>query len=142
MTMHTVIHTSPSEIKAISKDGLFNDCLFFSDEEYAMGNVGAVYSLDINEDKIVDASDLHDDEIIAHISSALDVDTDVAENLLDGSDSAIEHGLSGEDDWWIQAKQGECAKKMGYEAVRGEDEQGTVYIVPMLGRESDLVRLK
>ena len=40
--------------------------------------------------------------------------------------------------WWIQGLQGDVAKIMGYRAAEGFDEQGTVFIVPMLGREVDL----
>ena len=39
----------------------------------------------------------------------------------------------------MQGKQGECAKRMGFEAAKGRDEQGHVYIVPMIDRENDLV---
>jgi hypothetical protein len=136
-----ITHTSPVEITKITNSGLFDDCLFFSDDEYAMGKVAATYTLEIEEDKIIDVRDLHDEELIAHIASALDLDEDDAERLLDGRDTAFDHGKEGDDDWWIQAKQGECAKKMGYEACRAEDEQGVVYIVPMLGRESDLEKV-
>lgn len=135
-----LIHTSPVEIKEIKSSGMFDDCLFFSTTEYAMGNVKAVYSLEIDEEKIVHVSDLYDEELVAHIAQALEVDEDAAERMLDGRDTAFDHGKDGEDDWWIQAKQGECAKKMGYEACETEDEQGTVYIVPMLNRENDLKR--
>ena len=34
---------------------------------------------------------------------------------------------------------GECAKKMGFDGCKDEDEQGTVYIIPMFGREEILV---
>ncbi len=44
-----------------------------------------------------------------------------------------------EADWWIQELRGECAKKMGYDGCEDEDEQGSVYIVPMFGREEILV---
>lgn len=136
-----LIHTSPVEIKEINKNGLFADCLFFSGEEYAMGNVAATYTLDIEEDKIINVRDLYDEEIIADIMRVLDIDEDDAERVLDGRDTAFDHGGEGEDDWWVQAKQGECAKKMGFEACRAEDEQGAVYIVPMFGRENDLVKI-
>ena len=135
-----LLHTRPVEITKITNTGLFDDCLFFSSNEYAMGAVRAVYSIEIDDDKIIEVGELYDDEIIAHIASALDVDAEAAERMLDGRDTAFDHGKDGEDDWWIQAKQGECAKKMGYEACEAQDEQGTVYIVPMSGREKDLVR--
>jgi len=135
-----IIHTSPSEIKEINKNGMFDDCLFFSGSEYVMAVKGPlyVYSLEVDEDKIIDVSELHDEELISYIAEALDVDEDAAERMLDGRDNAFDHGLDGEDDWWIQAKQGECAKLMGYQAVEAQDEQGPVYIVPMLGKVGEL----
>ncbi len=136
-----VIHTSPVEITEINKSGMFDDCLFFSDDEYAMGKVAATYSLEIDESAVIDVFDLDDEEMIEHIASVLEIDTDDAERVLDGRDTAMDHGADCDMDWWIQAKQGECAKKMGYEACRAVDEQGVVYIVPMFGRESDLVKI-
>lgn len=136
-----LIHTSPNKIEKINNSGLFGDCLFFSVDEYIMtaSRTVYVYSIEIDDEKIADVSELYDEEIIKDIMDTLDVDEDVAANMLDGTDTAWDHGKDGEDDWWIQGKQGECAKKMGYEAVESRDEQGTVYIVPMLGREADLV---
>ena len=135
-----LIHTSPTEITEITGTGLFDDCLFFSAAEYSMGPVRTVYSIDIDDDKIISVSELYDEDIIKHVMDSLDVDADTAERLLDGRDNAFDHGKDGEDDWFIQARQGECAKKMGYEACKARDEQGAVYIVPMLGREKDLTK--
>lgn len=128
----TVIHTSPEKIVNIHNMGLFDDCLFFSGSEYAMGGVAAVYELDLEEDKIISDYDLYDEDVITDIVNYVGVDRDEAESLLDGSQNNCEHG------WWIQARQGECAKKMGYDACQSEDEQGVVYIVPMFGKEGDL----
>ena len=132
-----IIHTSPEAITKITKNGLFDDCLFFSVDEYAMGKVGAVYTLEISEDKIVEVCDLDNAEVIDNIMTALDVDEDEAIELL----TSNENDLDGDDSWWIQAKQGQCAKLMGFEACEAVDEQGVVYIVPMMGREKDLVNL-
>lgn len=130
-----VFHTSPVLIQKIEEDRLFNDCLFFSGEIYVMSTRGKLYtySLDLPEDDIINERELYDESVIQHISEALDVNNEVAERMLDGRDN-----VHGEDGWWIQRKQGECAKKMGYKAASSTDEQGCVYIVPMLGRESDL----
>ena len=137
-----IIHTSPEKIEVITTKGLFDDCLFFSSDEYAMGKVKAVYELEIDERKIIEVCELFDEVIIADICMALDVNEEQAEGLLIGSDSVFDLGMEGEDDWYIQARQGECAKKMGFEAVKAQDEQGAVYIVPMLNRENDLVLVK
>ena len=142
--MKTLFHTSPGEISKITDNGLFGDCLFFSTEIYSMSTRGAsfVYSIELDENTIIDISELHDNEIIADIMRVLEVEEDDAERMLDGRDTAFDHGLDGEDDWWLQAQQGACAKKMGYSACEALDEQGTVYIVPMLARESELIKLK
>ena len=96
------------------------------------------YSIEIDEEKIISVSDLYEESVIKNIMEVLEVGADAAERMLDGRDNAFDHGRDGEDDWWLQAKQGEAAKLMGYEAVEAKDEQGSVWIVPMLGREADL----
>jgi hypothetical protein len=133
-----LIHTSPVEIKSITKNGVFGDCLFFSTTEYAMGEVKAVYNLEVSEDKIIEVCDLESSDIITDICNALDVDEEQAEELLTGESTAYDFDLDGEDDWFIQAKQGECAKLMGFDACEAEDEQGVVYIVPMTGKLNEL----
>lgn len=137
-----LFHTSPKEITKIDRFGTFDDCLFFSATPYSM-SVGEVITYSINADDMhfIDASDLHDSEVIAEIAERFEIDLDDAESLLDGSDSVWNHYFAdAENDWFIQAKRGECAKKMGYDGCKDEDEQGTVYIIPMLGRESILVK--
>ena len=63
----------------------------------------------------------------------------MAEGLLDASVSEWDLGsCDGEGSWWLQGKRGECAVKMGFDGCEDIDEQGTVYIVPMTGRESEL----
>lgn len=135
-----LFHTSPVIIEKIQKHGLFADCLFFSSEIYTMSAKGDsfIYSIDLDDSEVVEVNELYSEEVISDIMNALDVDEDAAENLLDGTDTAYDYDLDGEDDWYIQAKQGECAKSMGYKACKAEDEQGTVYIVPMLDSEDSL----
>ncbi len=132
-------HTSPEEINKISKNGLFDDCLFFSGTPYGLGDIKAVYEIDINEKNIIDAYQLDSEEIVSHIASVLECSEEEAEKMLDGSIEAHDVTNDCEDSWFIQAQQGACAKEMGYEAVRALDEQGAVYIVPMFGREKDLI---
>ena len=131
-------HTSPNKIEAgsINAFGIAGDCLFFSDDVYSMsaGEV-VVYEADFD---CVRASMLEDEEIISEIADRFNVDSDIAESLLDGSESEWDHGADAEGSWWLQGKRGECAVKMGYDGCEDEDEQGTVYIVPMAGRESEL----
>ncbi len=138
-----VFHTSPEEITEIKNNGLFDDCLFFSAEEYAMGDVKAVYSLEISDNKIIEVSDLDDTDTIDHIANVLDCTQDQAAELLSGEiRNAGEITGDYEDDWFVQAQQGSAAKAMGFDACESFDEQGTVYIIPMMGRENDLVRVK
>jgi len=132
-------HTSPVEITKIEKHGLFADCLFFSVDEYAMGQVEAVYNLEVAESAIIEASQLDSAEIVADITMALDCTEDEAFEMMTGSIEAQDITGDCEDGWYIQAKQGEAAKLMGYEACESQDEQGAVYIVPMFGREKDLI---
>ena len=137
-----LFHTSPKEITKIDRFGTFDDCLFFSVEPYSM-SVGEVvtYSIDAENMSFVDAGDLTDAEIVAEIAERFDIDEDLAESLLDGSDSVWNHDFAdAENDWYIQAKRGECAKKMGFDGCLDQDEQGGVYIIPMFGRESILVK--
>ncbi len=135
-----LIHTSPEEIKNIHSKGLFSDCLFFSATEYTMtqSKTVYVYSMEQDEEKVISVRELHDKEIIEDIARVLEIEEEDAERVLDGRDTAWDHNGDGEDDWWVQAKQGECAKKMGYEACEAEDEQGVVYIIPMTGRVGEL----
>lgn len=137
-----LFHTSPSEIETINKFGQFDDCLFFSTNVYEMSAGETItYSIDAENMRFVEAADLHDDEVIAEIAERFEIDLDDAESLLDGSDSVWNHGFGDADaDWWIQARRGECAKKMGFDGCKDHDEQGSVYIIPMFGRESILVK--
>ncbi len=133
-------HTSPNKIEAgtINSYGVAGSCLFFSDDVYVMTASDTVYIYEADFD-CVRASQLHDDEIIAEIAEYFGVDSDVAESLLDASENEWNHGADADGSWWLQGKRGECAVKMGYDGCEDEDEQGTVYIVPMLGRESELM---
>lgn len=133
-----MFHTSPNKIEAgsISNKGIAGSCLFFSDDIYRMSDASVyLYEADFN---CIRASQLHDEEIINDIAERFSVDVDTAESLLDGSENEWNHGADGEYSWWLQGKRGECAVKMGYDGCEDEDEQGNVYIVPMLGRESEL----
>lgn len=138
-----IYHTSSEQITEINEDGLFNDCLFFSHDVYSLGSYTHVYAIDIEEEEIINVSQLHDTDIIAHIASVLECDTETAESILDGSiPSVCDIDADPELDWFIQAQQGECANVMGYKACRSTDEQGTVFIVAMFGREKELIEIE
>ena len=155
----TLIHTSPVEIKEITKNGVFGDILFFASEEYHMGKTSHVYSLEVGEDKIINMTQLKDEKIIQEILDDLEgmkltqePDLELAESILDGSqylldlipEDQMEYGCGDYSEylWDIQTYQGRCAKKMGYEVCQSFDEQGTVWIVPMMGRENDLTLVR
>lgn len=135
-----MFHTSPTKItkSTINNNGIAGSCLFFSDDVYQMSaNSVYVYEADFN---CVDASELYDDKIIEDISRYFDCNKELAEALLDASENEWnqEFDCDAEDSWWLQGKRGECAVKMGYDGCEDVDEQGTVYIVPMLNRELEL----
>ena len=150
-------HTSPERITHIRKDGMFDDCLFFSARRYQLA-AGCVYTytIDIDKNAIIEARQFFYDPdcarlagLVAEIQKLCDVDEETAQDLLTGrksvywlpenADPAVEHDFSiVEIDFTLQAMAGRAAKLMGYEAAQAIDEQGAVYIVPMFGRESDL----
>ncbi len=136
-----MFHTNPNKISSgsINKHGIASDCLFFSDDIYFMSAKGPchVYEAEFN---CVPASQLSDEEIIKEIAEYFGCEHELAESLLDASENewSQEFDCDGEDSWWLQGKRGECAVKMGYDGCEDEDEQGTVYIIPMAGRESEL----
>lgn len=131
-------HTSPNKEIIINNNGVAGSCLFFSDDVYQMSE-SSVYVFEAEFD-CVRASQLHDEEIISEIAEYFDCDLELAESLLDASESEWQQGFECDSDasWWLQGKRGECAVKMGFDGCEDEDEQGTVYIVPMFGRESEL----
>lgn len=138
-------HTSPEKITegTINKFGIAGDCLFFSDDVYVMtaSNDFFVYEADFN---CVVASELHDVEIIKEISEYFECSEELAESLLDATENEWNQDFDcdADDSWWLQGKRGECAVKMGFDGCEDEDEQGTVYIVPMSGRELELKIIK
>ena len=129
-----IIHTSPNKIEKINDSGIFGDCLFFSANEYMMtqSDIVYVYSLEISEEKICAVYDLYDEEIIRNIAEVLEISEDDAERVLNSRDTVWEHGGGGEIDWWVQGKQGECAKRMGLRPPRVEMNKGMFISCPCL----------
>lgn len=150
-----IIHTSPNKIEKINTKGLFNDCLFFSEDRYVMTASKKVftYVLEISDDDTIVVDDLKNELIIKDIISDIsdmkiteDVNEGLAQQLLTSEVSIFDLIPEGtidcteysEYDWEIQSYQGKCAKLMGFKACLSVDEQGDVWIIPMLGRENDL----
>lgn len=140
-----IFHTSPDEITSINKFGMLGECLCFSVDIYKMAaRKVIVYSLDIDEQDIIDASSLfyRDDDakldgIVQDVMELADCDREEAEELISQRSS---YSDDAEIDWRIQGYAGEAAKALGYSAARAEDEQGTVYIVPMFERVPHLIK--
>lgn len=133
-------HTSPNKITegSIHEFGVAGSCLFFSDDIYQMSADNVyVYKADFD---CVAAYRLDDETAIAEIAEHFGVNEDTAEGLLDGSVEWEGH-IGAEDSWWLQGRRGEAAARMGYDGAKDRDEQGTVYIVPMKGREGELTEV-
>lgn len=148
-----IYHTSPNLINKITTDHLFQGALFFSSTPYFMHQRGErhVYSLEVDEDMIVSVSNLYDEEAIQEIMIEMkrigvDIDEDDAESLLDNSrqpgdfapEGCPDYSEFGEVTWWIQGLQSIVARKQGALAVESEDEQGTVWIINLVGKEEML----
>lgn len=132
-------HTSPQKIKEIKSTGTFGESLCFSTSAYQMTASDAVfvYSIEIDEDDIIDVFSFDEDdapETLQHISDVLGCDFEQSLSYLRDKESPPDPELS----WFIQGQMGSAAKEAGYKAARSRDEQGTVYIVPMYGREQEL----
>ena len=155
--MITLYHSSPNKITELSKDHEpFNGVLFFSDEPYVMSTskVTYIYSIDIEESEIIEVISLDCDETvheIIHLASWLlniTIDEDRAHNILTAHESIFDvlsdmgqhnHFESASDfDWTVQTLQVKAGENMGYSMVLGDDEQGAVWYMNMIGKEDQL----
>ena len=141
--MTQMFHTSPSKIEKIHDGGIFGDCLFFSGGFYSMGPV-VLHVYEANFDCVpVSELDITGNEpVINDISECFGVDAETAYELLTGSANEWDFDCDGDKSWWLQGQRGKAAKNQGYDGCEDEDEQGTVYIIPMTGREDCLVECK
>lgn len=150
-----LIHTSPTEISQIRTSGRFGSFLFFSSREYVM-TAGAhiAYSIEIDAADVIRAGALfyHEaaatlDVLVAEIAARYEVGEETAEALIDESASIydVDSNVDAEDladaAWDIQHATACAGKLLGFRAVEVTDEQGTAYLVDMLGRESELARI-
>lgn len=146
-----------NESGAIKSDfGPFGSCLFFGSETGNCLNSGEfLYKLNAEDDQFIDASRFFYEvepselqEILEEVKNLTNCDQEQAEGLLDGSenlwDLASELGIEfenvGEIDWTIQALQAKAAKKLGYLGAAIEDENGSVLVADMLGKENLLIK--
>ena len=134
-------HTSPVIIESIKENGTFGSSLCFSTSPYYMSEAKIIYTLDVEESEIIEASSFfYQDnyevlnDLVASIVSVCEVDEDTAQDILAGKETTGDY----ENDWWVQGLMGTAAKLLGYKAAQANDEQGAVYIVDMFGKESAL----
>lgn len=142
-----LFHTSPAEIKKINSFGVFGSFLCFSDDVYVMtAGEFVTYKLEIDEDDIIEAGQLfyHDDAeklggLVQEVMDMIGCDEDEAETLIEQRASiSVCSEIDGEDLWEIQHISAQAARLLGYRGVSMQDEQGTVYLIDMLGCENEL----
>ena len=148
-----IFHTSPVEITAVTNHGRFGEFLCFAVGEYVMtAGDHVTYLLEVDESDIISAGSLFYHENAADLSGLVErvmemvgCDEDTAEELisqridvfsLDNIDASDAAELS----WDIQAITAKAAKVLGFRGVAMQDEQGTCYMIDMLGHEAELVR--
>jgi len=147
-----IYHTSPEKIGAIHDRGMFGDVLHFSTKPYTMSAAEnpTTYKMKYSDDDFIDASSLyhHDDAakiqpIANRLAKRYGITSDAAEDIISGNKSSYDFGLDSETSaqlgWDAQTAAAKAAKKLGYKGAKGQDEQGAVYMVPMRGREKDLI---
>lgn len=156
-----LLHTSPNEITEINSFGRFGEFLFFVGGDNCNPGDGYVmtageyvtYSVEIDDDAIIEASQLfyHDDaeklaDLVAELAEKLSIEEDDAEALIEESKSIFDMDLDIEPEdmadasWDVQVFTARAAQLLGFRAVEVEDEQGTSFMVSMMGRESELVK--
>lgn len=141
-----LFHTSPNPIDAINSYGMLGECLCFSTNVYQMAACKVlVYKLEVSEHEIIEARSFFYrddyeklDRIVANVMELADCNEEQAQEFLSQND----HHHDAEIDWRIQGYAGEAAKVLGFRACKAQDEQGAVYIVPMYGREADLILIE
>lgn len=141
-----LFHTSPAEITAINDSGTYGSFLCFSSDVYVMtAGEHITYRLEIDEDDIIEADRLfyHDDAekldgLVASVMSMLDCDEDEA---IEQIEQRGEFCGDADDSWEIQHISAQADRMLGYRGVSMQDEQGTVYLIDMLGREGELERV-
>lgn len=138
-----LFHTSPTEIKEINSLGMYGSFLCFSENVYVMAaGEHVTYKLEIDEDGIIEADRLfyHDDAakldgLVQQVMGMLDCDEDAAiEQIEQRGEFCGDADLS----WEIQHISAQAARLLGYRGVSMQDEQGTVYMIDMMGREGEL----
>ena len=153
----TIFHCSPVEIDRIDPHtpfGEFEGTLFFALEPYSLGSYKYMYTVTMHDEQAVHVSDLEPlksdiDDVIHHLRAYISTEDiecsyDCALELITKDDTyaVLEEHFSDVDmeeaaqlGWWMQGKQARIARRMGFVAAQGEDEQGVVYMIDMVERE-------
>ena len=144
-------HTSPDKIIEVKEsfDSEFQGALFFSATPYFMSRASKyVYEIEVSDEQILEVCYLdYDQDIIDEIKERFntlfdaDIDDDEAyDYLMEDLDiwniSTDDYENCALFSWFIQGVQAKAAKKEGALAVESEDEQGTVFIINMINKES------
>jgi hypothetical protein len=142
-----LFHTSPGEISQINRFGRFGEFLFFSSSIYRMtAGEFVAYRLEVSDVDLIDAGSLfyHPEAeklspLVSEFCARFGVDTDTAEEII--SERAELDSCDADKIWDAQTFTGRAAKLLGFRGVCVADEQGSAYMIDMLGRESELVRI-
>ncbi|PXX42228.1 hypothetical protein [Aquitalea magnusonii] len=146
-----LFHTTANEIGTIHKNGRFGEFFCFSSNVYVMvAGEYFTYSIEIDEDELINASSLfyHEDAeklsgLVSTLCNRLSISEDEAEDLISEKVSGWDliDSWDAEQDWDLQRLTASAAKILGYRGCIMKDEQGTLYMIDMLGREADLVKV-
>lgn len=149
-----LFHTSPAEIKEITTLGRFDGFLFFSADEYVMtAGEHITYRIGLDDSQIIEAGQLFYHEnaaelsgLVSELAGYLGIDENDAEALIEESKSVFDLDIVEPEDaadlsWDVQLFTARAAKILGFRGVQVEDEQGSAYMIDMLGRENELVRV-
>lgn len=139
-----LFHTSHEVITEINKFGRFGEFLFFSSRVYQMcAGKAVVYSIEIDEDDIIEAGSLfyHEDAakldaLVAKFCGRFSVDTETAEEII--SERRQLDSRDADDQWDVQLFTARAAKALGFRGVRVADEQGSAYMIDMLDQSEKL----
>lgn len=146
--MMEFFHTSPKMITAINSHGRFSAFLCFSSRVYAMTAGDYVtYKIEVEESDMIAAGSLfyHEDAgkldaLVAEFCNRFDVDDDAAEEII--SERASLDSCDADDSWDVQLFTARAAKILGFRGCIMDDEQGTLYMIDMLDRVGDLIRVQ
>ncbi|OLS61910.1 hypothetical protein [Pseudomonas putida] len=104
------------------------------------------YTIDVPGKEIIRAGGLffHEDaalldDLVANFCDRFNVDPDTAQEVI--SERQQLEGIDSDDALDIQLYTARAAKLLGFRGVEVSDEQGAAYMIDMLRREAELVRL-